>query len=506
MTHIKLNDSLNIYYLLLYIMSHKVSLNKYKKLLHNKTRSHEKIKFGEVMTPLYVIICMISMIPIKVWTNKNLKILDPASGDGRFSLYCYEMLMKKLKSIKNKTDRSNHIIQNMLYMCEINKQNVNKIISIFDSINSNIKPNIYDVDFLKWDTDIKFDIIVGNVPYNKSGGVGRVKGGSKQPIWHRFIEKSLNILNNKGYINFIHPVGWRKYYDKDENDNIGHVLYNYNQQGSILSLKMNNIKYGDSWPIVDYYLYQKDVNKSSKIESIYNNKKYKSIVDLHTNKFIPSIYTLDVNNIINKLFINRKSDKLNIIYHGWMQPNKKMMGKSKNKNDISYAFYYDTKLNKYHVIYENTKSKITKSKSIKNKKRKIERLETSIKSPKIIMTFHGSKKIGHLHPQYFKEPIGTTTYTMYMDIKPSYNTTMLVNFLNSKLIIFLLILTQYSPPPRNKNEWKILNNIHIPIGLNTHATDDSIYKYYNLTKNEVQLIEEVINNAFIKRRKRTQKK
>mgnify|MGYP006089745853 CR=1 FL=1 len=481
-------------------MSHKITLNKYNHILQSQNNTKNIINYGEVITPFYIIYDMVKMLPKTIWKNPQIKILDPAAGDGRFSLYCYELLMKNLSHIKNKTARSKHIIQNCLYMCDINKNNTNKIVKLWEKINPHIKPNVFNADFLKWEFTITFDIILGNPPYNKSGGVGRVKGGSKQPIWHKFIEKSVTLLNKKGYINFIHPVGWRKYYDINDNDNIGHVLYNYNQSGSIISLKMNNIKYGESWPIVDYYLYQKDVNKSSKIVSVFNDTTYNSNLDLHNLNFIPSIYNNDILNIINKLFKKNNNDKLNIKYHGWMQPNKSMLNKTKKKNDIEYAFYYDNKLNKYHLIYENTISKIKKNKSIKNKKTRIERLNDSTKSSKIIMTFHGSKKIGHLHAGVFKGPIGTTTYTMYLNENKKYNNNMFVNFLNSKVIVFLLKLTQYSPPPRNKNEWKILNNIYIP-HLSNNPTDNDIYKYYHFNKKEISLIEHIVTNTKTKKHK-----
>ena len=55
-----------------------------------------------------------------------------------------------------------------------------------------------------------------------------------------------------------------------------------------------------------------------------------------------------------------------------------------------------------------------------------------------------------------------------------------------------MIITQYSPAPRNKNDQKILNNIQIP-NLPNNPTDKDIYKYYGITKEEQKIIEEVVN-------------
>jgi len=445
------------------------------------------------MTPLNILKDMVNMLPTRIWKNKDIKILDPSGGDGRFSIYCYELLMKNLTSISNKTTRSIHIIENMLYVCELNKQNVKRITNILYKIEPNSKPNIYNVDYLKWNSTINYDIILGNVPYNNSGGVGRVGSGSKQPIWPRFIDKSLSLLNPRGYINFIHPTGWRKYYTPDGNDNIGHVLYNYNENGSILKLKITDEKINEHFPPVDYYLYQHGIIKPTQIESTFKSKKYQHKIDIHKHKFIPSIVNNESTSILTKIFEKTNSKlnmKLNIKYHGWMQPNKSMLNKSKQKNDIPYAFYYDDKINNYQIIYENTYSKIKNDKSIKDKSKRLKRLKY-VNPGKIIMTYHGSKRIGDLNAKYITGPIGSATYTMYIIPSIKYDKNMLVNFLNSKLIKFILKLTQYSPPPRNKNEWIILNQIDIP-NLSRNVSDNDIYKYYNLTKAEIDLIEDVI--------------
>jgi hypothetical protein len=59
----------------------------------------------------------------------------------------------------------------------------------------------------------KFDIVMGNPPYNSS------KEGQKktQPIWHLFVNKSLGILIDGGYLNMVHPSGWRNVDGKFKN-------------------------------------------------------------------------------------------------------------------------------------------------------------------------------------------------------------------------------------------------------------------------------------------------
>ena len=166
---------------------------------------------GEVFTPLSLINGMLDNLPNKVWSNPNLKWLDPANGIGNFPICVYYRLMEGLKSqIAKAQDRSRHIIENMLYMVELDPTNVAVSKSIFcerdDGVT--INGNISQQDFLEqslprgWPG--QYDVIMGNPPYNK-GGVGT--GNS---IWPDFTKKSITLLKNDGYLLFIHPPGWRK--------------------------------------------------------------------------------------------------------------------------------------------------------------------------------------------------------------------------------------------------------------------------------------------------------
>jgi hypothetical protein len=175
-----------------------------------KPKDAEKKKYGEVFTPIHLINDMLDKLPIEVWSNPNLKWFDPANGMGNFMIIIYYRLLEGLNDIfPDKTLCKKHIIENMLYMSEINKKNCSISKQIFD-INNEYKLNIYTGDSLILDPlnefgIEKFDIIVGNPPYNKDNiGTGNM-------IWHLFVKKSLEFfLNDSGYLVFIHPSLWRK--------------------------------------------------------------------------------------------------------------------------------------------------------------------------------------------------------------------------------------------------------------------------------------------------------
>jgi hypothetical protein len=169
-----------------------------------KPKEIEKKEYGEVFTPMKLVNEMLDKLPEKVWTDKTLKWLDPATGMGNFPIAVYLRLMEGLKDeIKDMKARKKHILENMLYMSELNKKNVLVCNQIFD-INNKYKLNLYEGDSLKVDYNKEFkikqfDIIMGNPPYQESGATGDNK------LYLDFTKKSLDILIENGFLIFITP-------------------------------------------------------------------------------------------------------------------------------------------------------------------------------------------------------------------------------------------------------------------------------------------------------------
>ena len=182
-------------------------------------REEEKNLYGEVFTPIELICEMFSHIPDDVWKNPDLKWLDPANGIGNFPVVAYYKLMDSLKDKYDpkkypgeKLTLSQHIINRMLYMVELNPVNVRVCKKIFKMIDPKATPNIVKHDFLtfkRFRGIDKFDVIMGNPPWNDNK-VGK-QGGSraKNSLWDKFIFKSFEILNDNGYFMFINPAQWR---------------------------------------------------------------------------------------------------------------------------------------------------------------------------------------------------------------------------------------------------------------------------------------------------------
>ena len=190
-----------------------------------KPKELEKKKFGEVFTPMELIDDMMNKLDenyLKVnkksiFSESKFKWYDPASGMGSFSVNVYYRLMDGLKKeIPDENNRKKHIIENMLYMSEINKKNCYILGKLFNK--NKFKLNIYCGDSLKLDVSKKFnidkfDVIMGNPPFNKDGiksSSGKMLGKNNKTIWPDFIETSLNVLKDNGYLVFINPLSWLK--------------------------------------------------------------------------------------------------------------------------------------------------------------------------------------------------------------------------------------------------------------------------------------------------------
>jgi hypothetical protein len=165
----------------------------------------EKKKFGEVMTPLELIKEMLATLPEEVWSNPNLKWLDPANGTGPFPSVVIYKLMKGLEEWEpNAEKRYKHIVENMIYTCELQPKNVFLWLCVVDPFDE-YETNTYCGSFLDngfdthmkevWSVD-KFDIVIGNPPYNF---------GNKKNLYIDFFKKCFKIISNFGYLTFITP-------------------------------------------------------------------------------------------------------------------------------------------------------------------------------------------------------------------------------------------------------------------------------------------------------------
>jgi hypothetical protein len=276
-----------------------------------KPKDIEKKQFGEVFTPMFLIDEMLDKLPTKVWRNSSLKWLDPATGMGNFPVAVYLRLMDGLKKeLPLEKDRKKHILENMLYMCELNKKNVLICNQIFD-LNDEYKLNLYQGDSLKLDYNKEFgveyfDIIVGNPPYNSSG-----TKASGNTIWQLFVIMCVKLLKKSGYMCFVHPNGWRK--PNTKKGKFYGLFEKMTKENTLVYLEIHDTKDGmkqfKCGTRYDWYILQKRKNENHRTKIIDQNKVY---YEINLNKY-NWLANCELE-LIDKLIANENEEKCKILY------------------------------------------------------------------------------------------------------------------------------------------------------------------------------------------------
>ena len=309
----------------------------------------KKNKQGETFTPISLVIEMLNTLPPSVWSNPNLKWLDSACGLGIFGIIIYYKLMNSLKrKISNESQRSKHIIENMIYNIDIDEYNISICKKLFKLLDASTKPNIIKANFLEKDLKEKFDIIVGNPPYNKGGIRSRLEGKSKKEVetlWTLFVKKSFELMkDDKSLLLFITPASWIS---------LQHSISKIMLSKQILYIKYYNYiqsyhLFGDESAKIPltYYLIQNIDTKENSL--IYDNCLEKELeFNIYKHNFIP---TQAIGLFKKLLRLVSKYGSLKDKYYNSVRPEKELMRAkpSKNYNNPLFLISYDDVVVKYY--------------------------------------------------------------------------------------------------------------------------------------------------------------
>jgi len=275
----------------------------------------EKKKFGEVMTPIELVEEMLDTLPIEVWINPNLKWLDPANGVGVFPSVVVNRLMKGLEDFESNEElRYKHIVENMIYVCELQPKNMFLHLCSFDPQDIYLL-NIFTGSFLseefdkhckeEWNVD-KFDVIVGNPPYQDSETNKVASRGAKRNLYQKFIVKSLDVYNK--YLIFVNPNGFLKQSNPNKLSEVLISILNNNLKFIKLGIQkyFKTVNTGE----LCYYIIEKSNNE--KLTAIINHENETIEFDFNKYKFIPTIIHKETFSIIDKIMNLEDGINLNI--------------------------------------------------------------------------------------------------------------------------------------------------------------------------------------------------
>ena len=160
---------------------------------------------------------IISNIPDSVLLTPNVRILSVACG------HCTEavILAKRMLAL----GISKESVGNSIWVTDKYKVFTNHAKFAYGFT------NVITADFLEWETDMKFDVIVGNPPYQSTED-----GSKRKKMWVQFANKAIAMAD---IVAFVTPTAWQKEnskYFKEVADKIQSHLIAYNGANDYFSV------------------------------------------------------------------------------------------------------------------------------------------------------------------------------------------------------------------------------------------------------------------------------
>ncbi len=489
----------------------------------------------EVFTPPQVVNRMLDMLPAELFRSKETKFLDPVSKSGVFLREIAKRLMIGLEAeIPDIHERADHIFTHQLYgiaiteltaltsrrsiYCSKKANGPYSICRSFQSEEGNLRFRPIEHSFIngkckycgasesvfgktvrndleshayefihtdkpeKIFGNMKFDVIIGNPPYQLNDGG---HGASAIPIYHHFIEQAMKL--NPRYLTMIVPARW---YAGGRGLDVFRVKMLHDKRIKVLVDFFNS---EECFPGIDlsggvcYFLWEKDYNGDAEISSSFNGKRTtirRALLEKGQDTFIRFN---DAISIIRKISVFKETSFMDIVSANDPFGYDIRVANSylRVKPDIK-DIHFDKAL-KIHYWGKNGKSVgYIAQESVRKNKEMVGKIKIFISRsygergdfPYLVI---GKPFIGE------KNTVCTETYITVGTYNNEKEANNVISYMQTKFFRFLVML--------KKNTQSATQGVYqfVPLQDFSHPwTDEMLYKKYGLTDDEIAFIESMI--------------
>lgn len=491
---------------------------KYKNNPSDILETISNLSNDEVFTPPSVANEMLDQLPKEIWTNPNIKILDPCSKTGIFLRESAKRLYVGLeKEIPDEKIRRDHIFINNLYGIPIteltslisrrtlyyskdasSEYSVTKLPNkhgnlyyersehdffaekcricgaVEDTLGRGEKFENYAYPFLHNSniySDMKFDVVIGNPPYQlDDGGFGR----SASPIYNLFVEQAFKLKPR--YVCMIIPSRWFSG---------GKGLKTFRENMLQTKNLTDLVDYPNSEDVfpnvtirggVSYFLWDKNYEGKCHVKTFQNGEllsESKRYLGEHGDIFVRNNESLTIINKIDKKSSHYMDELISVSNPFGMRTN--FENYTDKKTGTKLKLY--TKFSKTGYVHPKF---VTKNEDLiyKYKVITLAAYGTGGKPPYKVMGNPIIAKPGE---------VCSETYIVcgsFNTLKEAKNLEMYMSTKFFRFLVFLRTITQHI----KSNSFKF-----VPIvDFHKEWTDKDLYKYFKLTDKEIDLIENTI--------------
>lgn len=430
-----------------------------------------------VFTPTNIVKDMIDLLPDSIW-NPESTFIDISCKTGAFLAEIYTRLdteLSKLDEYKDPVKRRSHILNNQLFGLALrndeslffSRRNVfgdpfSDNIDVINAGNSSYLDLVKQKQYSIIETQLKgkfgrmkFDVVVGNPPYNND-------------IYLKFVTFGDQLASK--YTLMITPAKWQAKGGKDNEEfrknivpRMSHIVY------YPITQEIFNIRNVDG---ISYYLIGKNIVES---KTIYNKSKAVKVFNSITNRMINKQLNNCAEQIIDRIQIvnNRKFRPLSL--------------------DVSF-FGVSADLNNegpYKLVSGGNVIGTCSEKSISKQLKYKDCIKVVINRVNGNSFYSSDGTTIGLNKMYIlkEDELPVFNYLCIGAFDSETDANYMVSYFDTKIIRFIVLTSQTGQGLQEDQTWRFVPD---PGNFDHIFTDEELYKKYSLTDDEIEVIESVI--------------